>query len=115
MSAVFAATADQKRAAEASKARLEKRLGTPVKTPILPLGEFTLAEDYHQKYYLKQWPLFSEFQAIYPDAASLTASTAAARVNGYIGGDGNAEQLKREIDGLGLSAESRSQLLQFVR
>jgi methionine-S-sulfoxide reductase len=111
MSAVFAANDEQKRAAIDSKARLEKKMGKTVKTPILPLGTFTLAEDYHQKYYLRQSPLAREFQAIYPDLASFTASTAAARANGYLAGDGDPDQLKSEIDKLGLSDEGRTYLL----
>jgi len=112
MSAVFTSSEEQRRAAIASKERLEKRLGSTVRTPILPLGKFTLAEDYHQKYYLRQSPLIREFQAIYPDLASFTASTAAARANGYLAGDGDPAQLKIEIDKLGLSAEGRRSLLQ---
>ncbi|HWR91691.1 MAG TPA: hypothetical protein VN300_04665 [Desulfobacterales bacterium] len=38
-------------------------------------------------------------------------STAAARVNGYLGRFGTAEELKAEIDRLGLSAEAKRELL----
>ncbi len=48
MAAVFYRDDGQRRAAEASKARLEAKLGRKISTAILPLGTFTLAEDYHQ-------------------------------------------------------------------
>ncbi|HKS16277.1 MAG TPA: peptide-methionine (S)-S-oxide reductase, partial [Planctomycetota bacterium] len=114
MSAVFAANEDQKRAATESKARLEKQLGTTVKTPILPLGKFTLAEDYHQKYYLRSSPLMREFKSFYPDARAFTESTAAARANGFVAGDGDPEFLSGEIDRYGLSREGRKLLLQHA-
>ncbi len=109
MSAAFYRTEDEKRLAEQTKAREEKRRGATVHTAILPFEKFWLAEDYHQKYYLRNDPLFGEFSKL--DARQFTDSTAAARVNGYIAGSGSAEQLKAEIDSLGLSAEGKARLL----
>ncbi|WP_022663014.1 peptide-methionine (R)-S-oxide reductase MsrB [Paucidesulfovibrio longus] len=61
-SAIFYADAEQKRLAEESKARLEASgvLSKPVVTPILPLGTFYEAEDYHQDYH-KEHSLKYEF------------------------------------------------------
>ncbi len=116
MSAIFFHGEEQKRLAFESKAREEKRLGAAVHTPILPAGRFWLAEDYHQKYYLTNHEdLAKEFRRIYPDAKDFVASTAVARVNGYLGGDGTRAQLEKEIDGLGLSPEGRRRLLSIVR
>jgi peptide methionine sulfoxide reductase MsrA len=115
MSAIFFDGEAQKKAVLASKARMEEKLGKPVKTAILPLGKFYLAEDYHQKYELRGTAeLMKEFAAIYPDAKDFVNSTAAARVNSYIGGSGTKEQLKAEIDLLGLSAEGRKTLQKYV-
>jgi peptide-methionine (S)-S-oxide reductase len=41
----------QKTAAEASRARLQERLKSPIVTEIVPLQKFWKAEDYHQNYY----------------------------------------------------------------
>lgn len=112
MSAVFVANDDQKRAADASKARLEKRLGRSVKTPILPLGIFTNAEDYHQKYYLRHSALMKEFRSLYSDDASFRESTAAMRANGFVAGDGDPDDLKKWIHKLGLSEQGKAHLLQ---
>ncbi len=53
--AIFAHDAEQRRLAEASKARLmeSNRLNAPIVTPILDAGAFWDAEDYHQDYYRK--------------------------------------------------------------
>jgi peptide-methionine (S)-S-oxide reductase len=115
MSAIFYAGEEQKKAILASKARLEEKLGKPVKTAILPLAKFYLAEDYHQKYELRGTAeLLKEFKAIYPDEKDFLNSTAAARVNGYLAGRGTREQLKKEIDLLGLSAEGKARLQVYV-
>ena len=115
MSAIFYDGEEQKKAILAGKARVEEKLGRPVKTAILPLGKFYLAEDYHQKYELRcNADLMKEFATIYPDAKEFTNSTAAARVNSYIGGNGTKEQLAKEIDLLGLSAEGKKRLQSYV-
>ncbi len=67
---------------------------------------------YHQKYYLRQNKrLLRDLQRHYPQDSELMNSTAAARVNGYLGRFGTAEDLKAEIDRLGLSAEAKRELL----
>jgi len=114
MSAVFYMTEEQKRAALDSMSRAEKTVGR-IQTPILPLDRFYRAEDYHQKYYLRQHQaLIREFSAIYADPAAFADSTAAARVNGYLAGDGSRDELVAEIDRLGLSADGRRELLKAV-
>ena len=91
------------------------RMQGPVSTEILPAGPFTLAEGYHQKYYLRQRPgLLAEFEAIYPTPEALAGSTAAARVNGYLAGYGAPADLKAELDGLGLSPSSQQKLAELL-
>lgn len=51
-SAIFAAPA-QRAEAEASLAETRRILGRAIATPVLPLGRFWQAEDYHQDYYQK--------------------------------------------------------------
>ena len=114
MSAVFFASEEQRLAAEASKQRVAKQLGSTIRTPILPLGVFTMAEDYHQKYYLRNSPLMKEFRTLTPDDKAFRESTAAARANGFLAGDGDPEFAKAEIEKLGLSAGAKTQLLRAV-
>jgi peptide-methionine (S)-S-oxide reductase len=54
-SAIFYHDATQKRLAEESKRAIEKsgQIKQPILTQIVPAGEFTAAEDYHQDFYKK--------------------------------------------------------------
>ena len=105
----------QKKAALASKAALEKKIGRSVTTRVLPVRSFTLAEDYHQKYILKQnRSLVREINSVYPNHRDLVNSTAAARLNGYASGYGTPEQLARELPDLGLSEQGEQVLLKMV-
>ena len=58
--------------------------------------------------------LLDEFEAKYPDVEGMVSSTATARVNGYLGGNGTCDQLKSEISGLGLSESGSNKLLKEV-
>ena len=110
-SIVFYHDDEQRRLAEKTKEREETERGRRLPTEVVPYTEFWRAEDYHQKYRLRGVrELMEEFAAIYPDSKDLVDSTAAARVNGYVGGHGTLEQLEAEIDRLGLSPEGRDRL-----
>jgi peptide-methionine (S)-S-oxide reductase len=113
MSAVFYQGDAQKKLALETRDREAAKRGQAVTTAILPLGKFYVAEDYHQKYLLRQQTeLMREFQAMYPDGKGFLVSTAAARVNGYLGGHGTQAALEREIGSLGLSPRGRQVLLE---
>ena len=62
--AIFYHSEEQKRLAEASKAKYEKlkTFKPPILTPIVPATEFWPAEDYHQDYHLKN-PVRYKFYA----------------------------------------------------
>jgi methionine-S-sulfoxide reductase len=110
--AVFYHGDEQKRLALATRDRLATRLGRTIHTEVIPFSRFYPAEAYHQKYYLRGNKLFlKELQRYYPQDEGLMNSTAAARVNGYLGRNGTAEFLKAEIDRYGLSESSRQALL----
>ena len=115
-SIIFYHDDEQERLARTSKEHQETQYGHKVYTEIVPASEFYLAEGYHQKYRLRQSREFmNEFKAIYPDDADFVNSTAAARVNGYLGGYGALADLQAEIDELGLSPTGRQKLLDIVR
>ncbi len=115
-SIIFVHNDEQRRLAEESRARIAKERGSTIHTEIVPYSGFTLAENYHQKHALQQFPEFwKELQQIYPEPAAFVASTAVARVNGYLGGEGSYEDLVREADGLGLSSARKAELLKLVQ
>jgi methionine-S-sulfoxide reductase len=88
--------------------------GQAVATEIAPLNTFYLAETYHQKHFLQSTPLVEDLKAIYPDEQDWLHSTAAARLNGYLGGYGRAEMFASDIKQLGLSVGGESFLRRRV-
>lgn len=113
-SAIYYHDDRQKEAALETRDLQEARRGK-IHTLITAAGRFYRAEDYHQKYYLRQnRDLIREFTSIYPEAKGLTDSTAVARVNGYVGGNGTPEDLDAEMDQLGLSPEGSRRLRAIV-
>ena len=120
--AVFAHNKVQTQLAEASKLRVASEktgrwFNRNIKTEILPVETFYLAEDYHQKYLLQNSPrIWGDILEIYrDDMMGWVNSTAAARLNGYVGGYASVEQLAGEIDSLGLSPPAQEHLRQVVQ
>lgn len=114
MSIVFYHEEKQKIISEELVDAFEKRFGR-VYTEIRPFSKFYLAEDYHQKYYLQlQKGLMEEFREIYPNMKDFINSTSAARINGYVKGNGSLSQLEKEIDNFGLSEKAKRILIDLV-
>ena len=115
MSAIFVHDEEQRRLAAASRDARARQIGRELHTEILPAA-FYLAEDYHQKYRLRRFPeLMAEFDAMYPDGGDFVASPAAARVNGYVAGWGKSQDLRTEVESLGLSPKAQQLLLKLHR
>ena len=115
MNAIFYHNDEQRQLAMDSKSLVEQKIDGTIRSEVLPLRSFTMAENYHQKYMLKQHTkLKSEFSHIYPKQRDFVASTAVARLNGYAGGNGTRDQLSRELETLGLSAEGKRVLSELV-
>jgi peptide-methionine (S)-S-oxide reductase len=76
-------------------------------------ARFYLAEDYHQKYYLRHdRMLMAELAGYSP--RQLVDSTVAARLNGYVAGRGSPAALRDELASLGLSVRANTYLEQLV-
>ena len=116
MSAIFYHNETQRELALETRALEEKKRNKKIQTEILPLSNFYLAEDYHQKYQLRgQRDLMREFKAMYPREVDFVNSTAAARVNGYLVGYGSSEEIKATVEKLGLSNAGREQVAAIAR
>ena len=114
-SIIFYHNEEQKILAEKSyQKRLETRPNT-VLTEIVPYKGFTLAELYHQKYYLQvEERLLQDALRSHDDFEGFIYSTAAARLNGYLGGYGDPAILETELESYGLSDEGEKILLQIA-
>jgi peptide-methionine (S)-S-oxide reductase len=108
MSAAFP-TAPQLDAVRRSRERVAKATKAEVHTPIVESARFYLAEDYHQKYYLRGDPVLASELADYSPQAFVD-STVAARLNAYVAGHGSLAQLDAEAEGLGLSSAALTHL-----
>ncbi len=116
MSIILYHNNEQKRLIAESKASQEEQMGRDIVTEIAPYTTFYRAEDYHQKYRLRQVStLMQDFRQMYPDTVDFVDSTAAARVNGYVAGYGTVEQFQEGLGQLGLSAEGQDKLLSIVQ
>ena len=72
--------------------------------------QFTWAEDYHQKYYLRKNRLLTmELKSRFPSTEDFVNSTAATKANAILAG--HLCLREDELEALGFSAEARSQLL----
>jgi peptide-methionine (S)-S-oxide reductase len=103
MEAVFCMDAEQ----EAIARRLD------ISAPVILGARFHLAEDYHQKYYLRHDRTLSAELADYAPR-ELVESTVAARLNGYVAGRGTLGQLEDELPRFGLSTAAATHLERLV-
>jgi len=115
-SAIFYTSEQQQKLANAFNLAKESRAGKQAYTSIEPFTGFYVAEDYHQKYYLRQrLDLANALYAIYPNPADFRDSTAVARLNGYLGGYGDPDTLEKNLDNLGLPDSGKQELLEIVK
>lgn len=113
MSIIFTHNESQERIAEKSMRREEDLEGKNLVTEIRPFSEFYPAENYHQKYYLRQHKsIFEVYENLYSNTDQLLNSTAVARANGYVAGYGRIES-KENLAGMGLDREGQKKLFEI--
>jgi len=103
--------------ARESAARLAEAVGRPVVTRIEPLTRFWAAEDYHQKYHLRNdRAVMAEFRAMFgTDEVAFRESTAAMKANAYAAGVGSCASLETEGADLGLGEYALGSLRRSCR
>jgi methionine-S-sulfoxide reductase len=114
--AVFYHSEEQRGLAVRTRDRAAERVKGKIYTEILPFSRFYLAEGYHQKYYLQQDSiLMRDFSLMYPLLDDFVASTAAARLNGLLGGCGTRAALDELLPVLGLSPQAGTRVRDILR
>ncbi|XP_065226587.1 peptide methionine sulfoxide reductase-like [Planococcus citri] len=101
-SLIFYHDEEQKQIAEKSFKEKENEVGQPLVTEILPASTFYDAEDYHQKYRLQQHPWLCKAVGL-QSGTDFKRSHLAARLNGYVYGQGNLKGFNEEVENLGLN------------
>jgi peptide-methionine (S)-S-oxide reductase len=114
MSAVFYADEAQKRLALATGRQAVAGKSGPLLTPVLPLGTFYRAEDYHQKYYLRRYTDLMRELAGYSER-EFEDSTVAMWLNACVDGQWKREGLEAELERLGLSEADRLQMRRLAQ
>lgn len=114
-SAIFFHDEEQEHLAKGTMKDVGEKYGKKISTELVSYTGFTRAEDYHQKYYLRNTrALMDQYKDRFPNEDTFTDSTAVARVNGYIGGNGSTEQLERENAELGINEEAVEALKEIL-
>jgi peptide-methionine (S)-S-oxide reductase len=106
MSAVFHENEAQRQLALATGKQAVAGRSEPLRTPILPLGTFYRAEDYHQKYYLRRYTdLLRAFEGY--SERQFEDSTVAMWLNACVDGQWKLADLEAELERLGLPEAER--------
>jgi len=114
MAAVFYADETQKELALETARRALGDRSEPIVLPIVPLGTFYRAEDYHQKYYLRRYTdLMREFSAY--SEREFEDSTVAMWLNACVAGELKQEELEAELERFSLSEDERHRLRSLAR
>jgi methionine-S-sulfoxide reductase len=113
--AIFYHNDEQRIVALETRDKLALETRGEIATAIEPYSGFYIAEDYHQKHSLRLFPeIMKEFITRYTDIKMLIKSEVVTRVNGYLGGYGACESLKKEIEAFGLSDRANEILTSVV-
>ena len=94
-----------------------EQLRGEIQTALLPYTAFFLAEDYHQKYYLRmRRKLMQDLQAfVTDDRKAFIHSPLTAKLNALSGGYGTANDFKKQLDDWSLPAGNYEKVLTLLQ
>ncbi len=99
---------DQKRTINEKKAELEKDSPEEIRTEIAAYNGFTLAEERHQKYFLKRYPnAIEQMSELFPNKDEFLQATITARLNGFVKGYCRMSDLREEISNWPIDEDSK--------
>ncbi|XP_026675279.1 peptide methionine sulfoxide reductase isoform X1 [Ceratina calcarata] len=113
MSLILYHDEEQKLLGEKSREQQQRKRTDMVLTEIRKFEKFYTAEDYHQKYRLRDHPWLLETTGLTSDEI-IRNSPLATKLNGYIAGAGTIEQFEKELPNLGLSEKASQYLQKYV-
>ncbi len=105
----------QQQVAEKVKQEFEQQLHGEIQTEIAPYSTFYLAEDYHQKYYLRRFKkAVVKLSSMYETESNFINSTLVARLNGLTVGYGTMDAIKEEITNTPMDSKNSAELLGLI-
>lgn len=113
MSLILYHDEEQKLLAEKSREQEQRKRTDMIFTEVRKFERFYPAEDYHQKYRLRNHPWLLENTGLTSDEI-LRNSPLAAKLNGYIAGAGTLDQFKNDLPNLGLSEKAARYLQKYI-
>nr|XP_034173566.1 peptide methionine sulfoxide reductase isoform X2 [Osmia lignaria] len=113
MSLILYHDEEQRLLAEKSREQEQRKRTDMILTEVRKFEKFYPAEDYHQKYRLRNHPWLLETTGLTSDEI-LRNSPLAAKLNGYIAGAGTLDQFNNDLPNLGLSEKAVQYLQKYV-
>lgn len=113
MSAIFCHGTHQNSLAEESMKKEQENSARKIVTQIQKADTFYNAENYHQKYMLRQHS--NLLKSLGLDEEELITSHVAAKLNGYVAGNGSAAQFEKEQEHFGLNSDQRDYVRRQVQ
>ncbi|MDR6553153.1 peptide-methionine (S)-S-oxide reductase MsrA [Paenibacillus qinlingensis] len=107
---------NQQSAAQHVLTNREQQGNSKIDTEIAPYTTFYLAEDRHQKYYLKRYPdAIDKLRTLFSTDEELTNATLAARLNGLAKGYTNMDSIVSDIRTWPISTQQQEKMIRLIR
>lgn len=111
-SAIYYHSQEQRRLAEKTLAEEASKTVKPICTAVEKASRFTNAENYHQKYFLRQHHKLLQILDLSDE--DLITSHVATKLNGYLGRCGNKAQFEQDKENLKLTTKVRNYVEDYI-